>query len=103
MTQPSSPRRTSASVKSSRNHGASPRERFYNYQQKIKPFFEQYQLRKLPKFTAVIRHCEKPFRKRLIPPINPDGTYPKWFTSFRPDYALCQWLKGKQPQAITSS
>ncbi len=63
-----------------------------NYQRKIKPFFEPYQLRKLPKFTAVIRHCEKPFRKRFVPPINPDGTYPAWFTQARPDYALRQWF-----------
>ncbi|HRJ73617.1 MAG TPA: hypothetical protein PLS03_15450, partial [Terrimicrobiaceae bacterium] len=59
-----------------------------------------YRLRKLPKFTAIIRHCEKPFRKKLIPPINPDGSYPKWFTIFRPDYALRQWLRGK-PQPVT--
>jgi len=75
----------------------------YNYQRKIKPFFEAYQLRKLPKFTAVIRHCEKPFRKRLVPPINPDGAYPKWFTCLRPDYALRQWLKGSQSQSLTAS
>ncbi len=83
--------------------GWSAGKRSYNYQRKIKPFFEPYQLRKLPKFTAVIRHCEKPFRKRLIPPINPDGTFPKWFTSFRHDYALRQWLKGKPTQPITQS
>jgi type IV secretory pathway TraG/TraD family ATPase VirD4 len=62
----------------------------YTYQKKIKPFLEPFKLRKLPKFTAVIRHCEKPFRKRLIPPINPDGTFPKWFTRLRPDYAAFQ-------------
>jgi len=67
----------------------------YTYQKKIKPFLEPYKLRKLPKFTAVIRHCEKPFRKRLIPPINPDGTFPKWFTRLRPDYAAFQWLRKK--------
>ena len=65
----------------------------YNYQRVIKPYFPAFKLRKLPKFTAIVRHCEKPFRKRLIPPINPDGTYPKWFVSFRPDYAVRQWLK----------
>ncbi len=78
-------------------------KRSYNYQRKIKPFFEPYQLRKLPKFNAIIRHCEKPFRKRLIPPINPDGTFPKWFRSFRPDYALRQWLKGNPSQPIAQS
>jgi len=73
-------------------------KRSYNYQKRIKPFFEPYRLRKLPKFSVIIRHCEKPFRKRFLPPINPDGTYPKWFTSFRPDYAIRQWLKGNQSQ-----
>jgi len=75
----------------------------YNYQKKIKPFFESYQLRKLPKFTAIIRHCEKPFRKRLITPIKPDGSLPKWFLSYRADYALLQWLKGKPSQTAPQS
>jgi len=73
----------------------------YNYQKKIKPFFESFQLRKLPKFTAIVRHCEKPFQKKLIPPINPDGTFPQWFLQFRPDYALRQWLKGKPSTPVT--
>jgi len=83
--------------------GFSAGRRSYNYQRKIKPFFEAYQLRKLPKFNAVVRHCEKPFRKRLLPPINPDGTFPKWFVSFRPDYAVRQWLKGTPSQPVTNS
>lgn len=70
-------------------------KRSYNYQRKIKPFFEAYQLRKLSKFTAIIRHCEKPFRKRLVPPILPNGDYPKWFTYFRPDFAVLQWFRQK--------
>ena len=64
-----------------------------NYQRIIKPYFPAFKLRKLPKFTAIVRHCERPFRKRLIPPINPDGSHPKWFTRLRPDYAFRQWLK----------
>lgn len=74
-------------------------KRSYNYQRKIKPYFEAFRLRKLPKFTAIIRHCEKPFRKRLIPPIQPDGRFPRWFTSSRPDYAVRQWLKGSPKPA----
>jgi hypothetical protein len=64
-----------------------------NYQRIIKPYLPAFKLRKLPKFTAIVRHCERPFRKRLIPPINPDGSHPKWFTRLRPDYALRDWLK----------
>ncbi len=83
--------------------GWSGGKKSYNYQKKIKPFFESYQLRKLPKFMAIIRHCEKPFRKRFVPPINPDGTFPQWFLSLRPDYALRQWLKGKPSPLTTQS
>jgi len=78
--------------------GWSAGKRSYNYQRKIKPFFEPYRLRKLPKFTAIVRHCERPFRKRFIPPINPDGTYPAWFTESRPDYGLRQWLGKSRKQ-----
>ncbi len=78
-------------------------KRSYNYQRKIKPFLEPYQLRKLPKFTAVIRHCEKPFRKRLVPPIHPDGSYPAWFTQIRPDYAVRQWMGRSRPVTASSS
>ena len=55
-----------------------------NYQRVIKPYYPAFKLRKLPKFTSVISHYERPFGKRLIPPINPDGSYPKWFTPLRP-------------------
>lgn len=83
--------------------GWSAGKRSYNYQKKIKPFFEPYRLRKLPKFQVIIRHCEKPFRRRFLPPICPDGTFPKWFTALRPDFALRQWLKGKKPQPTKTS
>jgi type IV secretory pathway TraG/TraD family ATPase VirD4 len=77
-------------------------KRSYNYQTRIKPWFEPYLLRKLPRFKAIVCHCEKPFRKRLLPPITPEGSYPKWFTSLRPDYALRQWWRGK-PKAPSHS
>jgi hypothetical protein len=77
--------------------------RSYNYQRVIKPYLPAFKLRKLPKFTAIVRHCEKPFRKRLIPPINPDGSYPKWFTRLRPDFAVRQWLRNRSTAAKPSS
>jgi type IV secretory pathway TraG/TraD family ATPase VirD4 len=73
-----------------------------NYQRVIKPYFPAYALRKLPKFTAVVRHCEKPFRKRLIPPIHSDGSYPRWFTNQRPEYAAIQWLRSRFQTVPTS-
>ena len=74
--------------------GWSAGKRSYNYQTRIKPWLEAFRLRKLPRFTAIVCHCEKPFRKRLLPPITPEGIYPIWFTRLRPDYALRQWWRG---------
>jgi hypothetical protein len=31
----------------------------------------------------------------LIPPIHPDGSYPKWFTRLRPDFAVRQWVRNR--------
>ena len=73
--------------------GWSAGKRSYNYQTRIKPWFEAFRLRKLPRFTAIVCHCEKPYRKRLLPPITPEGSYPTWFTQLRPDYALRQWFQ----------
>jgi type IV secretory pathway TraG/TraD family ATPase VirD4 len=75
--------------------GWSGGKKSYNYRKVIKPYIAPHDLRKLPKFTAVVRHCERPFRKRLIAPICPEGSYPPWFTSQRPDYAVLQWFKKK--------
>jgi hypothetical protein len=66
-----------------------------SYQRVIKPHFPPFKLRKLPKFTAVVRHCEKSFRKRMIPPISPLGSYPRWFTDRHPGYTAIQWLRNK--------
>jgi hypothetical protein len=82
--------------------GWSAGKRSYNYQTKIKPWFDAFMLRKLPRFTAIVCHCEKPFRKRLLAPITPEGDYPEWFTRLRPDYALRQWMRGKPRPAHES-
>lgn len=42
---------------------------------KIKP----YELRNLKKHQCVLVHCEKGFRKTLLPPLDADGKIPKWF------------------------
>jgi hypothetical protein len=82
--------------------GWSAGKRSYNYQTRIKPWFEAFRLRKLPRFTAIVCHCEKPFRKRLLAPITPEGNYPEWFTRLRPDYALRQWWRGTTPSPSRS-
>ena len=75
--------------------GISSGKRSFTYQRKIKPLIEPYKLRKLPKFNAIVCHCERSFRKRLIPPIRPDGAFQSWFTLLRPEYAALQWLRSK--------
>ena len=43
---------------------------------RVKPF----ELMALPKFSAVVKHCEKRFRKARIHPIDPDGKIPRWYS-----------------------
>jgi hypothetical protein len=33
----------------------------------------------LPKFTAIIKHCEKGFRTTNIHPVDPEGNTPPWY------------------------
>ena len=42
---------------------------------KIKPHL----LRTLPKHRAVIVHCERGHRRKLLPPVDPDGEVSRWF------------------------
>jgi Type IV secretion-system coupling protein DNA-binding domain len=42
---------------------------------KIKPHF----LRNLAKHTAVLVHCERGHRRKLLPPLEPDGNVSSWF------------------------
>jgi TraM recognition site of TraD and TraG len=46
----------------------------------IKP----YELMSLPKFAAVIKHCDNRFQKRTLHPFEPDGTRPAWYAWWRP-------------------
>ena len=42
---------------------------------RVKPF----ELMALPKFSAVVKHCEKRFRRTRIHPIDPEGKIPRWY------------------------
>jgi hypothetical protein len=42
---------------------------------RVKPF----ELMSLAKFSAVVKHCERPFRKTRIHPIDPEGRTPSWY------------------------
>ena len=46
-------------------------------------FVKPYELMSLPKFTAVIKHCEKGFRKSKIHPVDADGKTPEWYSLHR--------------------
>jgi TraM recognition site of TraD and TraG len=41
----------------------------------VKPF----ELMSLPKFTAIVKHCENCFRKLTIHPVDPEGHTPAWY------------------------
>jgi hypothetical protein len=45
----------------------------------VKPF----ELMKLPKFTAIVRHCERGHRKAQIHPVDADGRTPAWYPFWR--------------------
>jgi hypothetical protein len=46
---------------------------------RVKPF----ELMALPKFTAIVKHCEKKFRKSRIHPTDPGGKTPRWYPWWR--------------------
>jgi type IV secretory pathway TraG/TraD family ATPase VirD4 len=64
-------------IKKSWGYHGGKMSRNYSEQEehKIKP----HVLRSLPKHTAVLIHCERGHRQKLLPPIEPDGTISTWF------------------------
>jgi type IV secretory pathway TraG/TraD family ATPase VirD4 len=64
-------------IKKTWGYSAGQANRSYVEQEehKIKP----HVLRNLPKHNAVLIHCEKGFRKAVLPPIEPDGRVSPWF------------------------
>jgi TraM recognition site of TraD and TraG len=45
----------------------------------VKPF----ELMSLPKFTAIVKHCEKGYRRSRIHPVDADGKTPPWYPFWR--------------------
>ena len=71
------PRQESAS---SRRHGATPpgqanRSYAEHEEHKIKPHIPAC----LPKHTAVLVHCERGFKRTVLPPLEPNGQVSPWF------------------------
>jgi hypothetical protein len=63
----------------SRGRGNNSTTRSREEEYMIKPF----ELMSLPKFTAIVKHCEKGFRKRRIHPVDPEGRTPPWYPFWR--------------------
>src|SRR5262245_6317084 len=59
-----------------KNNSSTTRSREEEYL--VKP----YQLMSLPKFTAVVKHCEKGFKKAKLHPVDADGKTPSWYAPF---------------------
>jgi hypothetical protein len=56
---------------------AGQRNRSYVEQEehKVKPHI----VRALPKHTAVLVHCERGFKRAVLPPLEPNGQVSPWF------------------------
>jgi type IV secretory pathway TraG/TraD family ATPase VirD4 len=62
-----------------RSWGYSQGKRGTNYTEQDEHKIKPYILRNLPKYTCILVHCEKGFRKALLQPIDPDGKVCSWF------------------------
>jgi type IV secretory pathway TraG/TraD family ATPase VirD4 len=50
-----------------------------NYSEQEEHKMKTYVLRNLPKYTAVVVHCERGHRRKLLPPLEPNGSESLWF------------------------
>jgi type IV secretory pathway TraG/TraD family ATPase VirD4 len=50
-----------------------------NYSEQDEHKIKAHELRSLPKHAAVVIHCERGHRRRVLPPIEPDGQVCAWF------------------------
>jgi type IV secretory pathway TraG/TraD family ATPase VirD4 len=58
-----------------RGKGNSSTTRSHEEEYLVRPF----ELMSLPKFVAVVKHCENGFRKTTIHPVDPHGRVPGWY------------------------
>ena len=58
-----------------RSRGNSSTTRSHEEEYLVKPF----ELMSLPKFVAIVKHCEHGFRKTMIHPVDPAGRVPSWY------------------------
>jgi type IV secretory pathway TraG/TraD family ATPase VirD4 len=50
-----------------------------NYSEQDEHKVKPHRLRNLRKHAAVVVHCERGHRRKLLPPLEPDGKIPRWF------------------------
>ena len=62
-----------------RTEGYSGGQHTYSWTPENKYFCEPHEFRKMPKFHAVVQHCEGRFRKMKLAPLGPDGRAPSWY------------------------
>lgn len=63
-----------------RSWGFSNGHRTRNYSEHEEHRIKPYELRALRKHSAVIVHCERGYRRKLLPPLEPDGRVCEWFS-----------------------
>jgi type IV secretory system conjugative DNA transfer VirD4/TraG family protein len=62
-----------------RGRGSNSTTRSREEEYLVKPF----ELMSLPKFTAIVKHCEKGHRKTRVHPVDPEGKTPQWYPLWR--------------------
>ncbi len=62
-----------------RSWGYSAGKQSSNYSEHDEHKIKPHVLRNFPKHAAVVVHCERGYRKKLLPPIEPDGMVCRWF------------------------
>lgn len=62
-----------------RSWGYSAGKRSSNYSEHDEHKIKPHVLRNFPKHTAVVVHCERGYRRKLLPPIDSDGQVCSWF------------------------
>ena len=66
-----------------RTWGTSAGQPNRSYAEQEEHVIKPHILRTLPKHTAVLVHCEKGYKRTVLPPIEPDGSVSKWFSPWR--------------------
>src|SRR5437870_5695472 len=62
-----------------RSWGYSAGKRSSNYSEHDEHKIKSHVLRNFPKHTAVVVHCERGYRRKRLPPLEPNGEICSWF------------------------